>query len=834
MLATTSRKLTGRCSLRSQLKSVLLRLGDTTELRSSQYHSRPFHSHTRCWQTKNVIDVDHDARDAQHDRADYGHTRHLYPQGRVVGRAGRQQRETFEPLAIDSLGRRSEVVVFRDIGSASQPPDLSHDDSATLDLADNAAQEQASLELDGDYQVTERELFASIEATRPLLASLEREEFDELVKKISRSYSKSQLKRYFEANSAPTVSSPAANDSVDTPTVSGWSKGTSELSQRLSTDSRHADRLTLPQLAEHIIRDIWGTSLHQELQEIGELELGLTSTQYDFMAGRYAHEQGWQSMLPRTLAHVVEISLIEPEKIVRLTGRRYDALEASHVISELLAGLTSIQLPLKNSELVRPPNSKILSEIQEATGTYIELRPDQIQIIGSSQKLCYHAKRMLVMSIVPPSKPSVINSRPTFTTGALKTQVVPVPSMGGDQQSTSGSDIHLRETVVPKTDRSAFACLSRRTRLLDDAIAHTAKAAKKMTAQNTSDTSKSGLRMGPWIAAIGYCLQTAEQSRQADSRMWMDCLPALGSVMPHLKPQSLTEAAHTRTPNATDRSRGTTSSTRRLTARLVPSPFLSSSKADQAARELPVLLLDFRVQTQMHHNGVTWQLIYTDVTLPTQEQRVIVPLPDRAADMQLERTVGAAFDVGAGLESSSNQSLGQFVRSMEALQLEPTSDVLETLLPQYDIHVPLRALDEKSAETFDVPYICTTLSLYQSVDLVPSFNQAYFTDLQYIQEGWRDDLRLRLQFGTHSDTRSSTMKILVTGRDSVAPSIQEPDGQAHESSAALEVDHTPPASPRVIANRQNNYSDLRAVFTGAVAMIDLSTAASQELPTVAR
>ena len=69
------------------------------------------------------------------DRAEY-YYRHINPGSKIIGKKGRKQRQVSEPLSIDSLGQRSEVIVLRDFEEQdrSRPPE------------DHAAGEEQGLE----------------------------------------------------------------------------------------------------------------------------------------------------------------------------------------------------------------------------------------------------------------------------------------------------------------------------------------------------------------------------------------------------------------------------------------------------------------------------------------------------------------------------------------------------------------------------------------------------------------------------------------------------------------------------------------------------------------
>jgi hypothetical protein len=142
------------------------------------------------------------SRQAVHDtepKPDTGvYYKHIVPNGRIVGRPGRKQRQTSEALATKSLGERSEIVIFRDVLDApkrkpvlakvAQEGDFGMEGLKGLSLT--AEEIKAAMT---DQAPDEDDVNASIDALRPQAPVLEVKEFDRLIKELLDSYNVHQF-----------------------------------------------------------------------------------------------------------------------------------------------------------------------------------------------------------------------------------------------------------------------------------------------------------------------------------------------------------------------------------------------------------------------------------------------------------------------------------------------------------------------------------------------------------------------------------------------------------------------------------------------------------------
>jgi hypothetical protein len=179
-----------RCQLRCVLQHLRC-LPSTTR--------RPYLSH-RTFSTIYSRQAVHDT-DANPPKHKGVYYKHLAPNGRIVGKAGRKQRQTSEALATKSLGERSEIVVFRDVLDTPKRKPAETEVSQDLDsgmeslkgLSLTAEEIQTAM---ADQAPDEDDVNASIDALRPQAPVLEVKEFDRLIKELLDSYNLPQLSRY--------------------------------------------------------------------------------------------------------------------------------------------------------------------------------------------------------------------------------------------------------------------------------------------------------------------------------------------------------------------------------------------------------------------------------------------------------------------------------------------------------------------------------------------------------------------------------------------------------------------------------------------------------------
>jgi hypothetical protein len=274
-----------RCQLRCVLQHLRC-LPSTTR--------RPYISH-RTFSTIYSRQAVHDS-DANHSKPNTGvYYKHIAPNGRIVGKAGRKQRQTSEALATKSLGERSEIVIFRDVldtprrkaagAKAAQEADSGMESLKGLSLT--AEEIKAAM---AEQAPDEDDVNASIDALRPQAPVLEVKEFDRLIKELLDSYNLQQLSRYLRRALASHQSSMTVVRQLEYSlnktkaprtisfTRSRWQPGRTPIEKRrISNIPPPRKTLSTPKAraAERIVRIGWEVTTKVEEQQVGELEVQL-------------------------------------------------------------------------------------------------------------------------------------------------------------------------------------------------------------------------------------------------------------------------------------------------------------------------------------------------------------------------------------------------------------------------------------------------------------------------------------------------------------------------------------------------------------------------------
>jgi len=231
--------------LKCQLRCVLHHLRCLPSITSR----RPYTPH-RTFSTVYSRQVAHDTDAESRAKPNKGlYYKHIAPNGRIVGKAGRKQRQTSEALNTNSLGERSEIVIFRDVldapkskaAKANVPQEEHFGMEGLKGLSLTAEEIQAAM---AETAPDQDDVNASIDALRPQAPVLEVKEFDRLVTDLIDSYNLQQLTRYLQRSLTSHQSSMTVvreleygSDKTKSPrkisfTRSRWQPGRTPLEQR--------------------------------------------------------------------------------------------------------------------------------------------------------------------------------------------------------------------------------------------------------------------------------------------------------------------------------------------------------------------------------------------------------------------------------------------------------------------------------------------------------------------------------------------------------------------------------------------------------------------------
>ena len=354
------------------------------------------------------------------------------PNGRIVGKTGRKQRQTSEALATNSLVEKSEIVIFRDVletpkpkatkSKASQEVDSGMDSLKGLSLT---AEEIKAAMAETDRAPDEDDVNASIDALRPQAPVLEVKEFDRLVKELLDSYNLQQLSRYLRRTLASPQSSMTVVRELEYSlnkakakkkisfTRTRWQPGRTPLEKRrISNISPPQKTLASPKAraAERIVRSGWEITTKVEEQQIGELEVQMPPWALAlFFDLSWWGKPKYETLIqPAMLLRNAQVRPYREDGILRITARRQDAEDIATQLENKVLMMGKQQLSIGHlihdrSTNVRPRGSLQIFDkeqleliSQRTQSVFIQESGGVIGIYSFKQPDRYNARRLLL------------------------------------------------------------------------------------------------------------------------------------------------------------------------------------------------------------------------------------------------------------------------------------------------------------------------------------------------------------------------------------------------------------------------------------------------------
>lgn len=457
MLSSGAHAVPSSACLRCQLRSVLQRS------RCLQAEHHRLRSVYRAFSAQQHRHDDIGPRQAR-GRTDY-YYRHVSPEGKIkiIGKKGRKQRQVSEPLSIDSLGRKSEVIVLRDF---EEKESHKHQRQESRDEAEEQALEQERKHVSAediqaaiaqsDIPADEKEVAASINDLRPRDAVLDKAAFSSVMKQLQDGYTAQQLSGYLQAllRQKPNAHKLAPGPIVKGKSVviSQWRPGRTLLQLRPNMAPPAGKKNSVSakaRAADQILRRGWEVTVTSEEQEIGELEIKMLPVHFTLLfetmgRGRPNYEAMIKSPL---LLKSSRIQPYAPANIARVTARRQDAEE---IARRLEAGVSAFVKTDFHFSSLRPLMEKDLrslgwrrifstSDIEflsKTTQSLIEVgKGDVISIWSSRASDGATAKRLLISLL--------------FDKLALQTELVNVLPKGREYQEHAKQDPFALLPVYP-------------------------------------------------------------------------------------------------------------------------------------------------------------------------------------------------------------------------------------------------------------------------------------------------------------------------------------------------------------------------------------------------
>ncbi|KAK3114577.1 hypothetical protein LTR53_006986 [Teratosphaeriaceae sp. CCFEE 6253] len=670
-----------RCCLRAQLRLVLLGLGHAPIPQRRAFAASGGQGEETPAQAGRRHPEDRDDRDYVF--------RHIHPNGRIIGKPGRRQRQTYEQLGIASLGKPSEVIVLHDVvepGKERRPvaaQEVAQDDEETP-TATSMPEQQWD-------QISEAtEAIASIEELRPENVMVDKTERQRLEKRLLEGYSVTQLERYLVLSlkqTGQTESAPSGNDTGGILHVTAWKPGHTALETRvgrISLEKRRRSK-SKPSIVKQILRLAWQLSTESEAQEIGEQELYL-SLLFDINRNNAPVKD---SLVDSPL--LTRSSNIQPyrqDKVVRITARKSDAAE---IASRLERGLARVHRDVLDLNVFTPLLGQAgwpatldqlftesdIRHVSQRTKSVIEHDGQgtlTIYSVAETAAVSMHAKRLLLAlldlpsptlqsSLRPPdhrqreassetyynavnmarwTEYPLINAHRRHQSRARYRAVIPMPKLGQSESlSSSGIDaVPASSRAHPKKhDLLRIPFLVGKKMADMPSFRHLAEKGEERS--HGADWTL-GASPPSWKARFGVLLHArsvtdpvtspqklvkATSTSPFGSALFFEQTTGLVPLLQHFAPvQMVRRNSPSLHPVVVSDQRGSQDPPRRLIAHLTPSPF--SKLGVEVMRTLPRVTMDFEVidgAPSDRASKVFSRLMSIHATLDRQELDAAVP-----------------------------------------------------------------------------------------------------------------------------------------------------------------------------------------------------------------
>jgi len=430
MLLPGSIKAPPAC-LRCQLRQVLAGLR-AQRLPAPPRRLRQLSTTANHRQDESEAQLERRPRSRNADR-DYVY-RHIHPEGRIIGKPGRRQRQSSGQLATNSLGKPSEVILIHDVVEEPKQQrrlvvaQAKEDDAETSSTPLSAEDIEAAIT--GKRQTPEQEeVNASIDELRPEGNVVETSEFGKLSKTLLDSYNARQLARYLlqslsSAPASPPAQTPARKKDKSVPVdlhATQWRPGRTSLEERIGRLSFTKSDLgtTKARLIDQIMRLAWDVTIYSEEQQLGELELYLKPWQMKMLFDlKFDGKPGFESFIESPLLRrTTDVRPYRPDNVLRITARRRDAEEVVRKIHKKFASVRQLDMnlnvfksligqtgwPDSLDDLFRANDLKYVSEL---TGSIIEPQPGgkiTIYSVLEHEQHAAHTRRLLLSLLQLPS-----------------------------------------------------------------------------------------------------------------------------------------------------------------------------------------------------------------------------------------------------------------------------------------------------------------------------------------------------------------------------------------------------------------------------------------------
>ncbi len=755
--------------LRCQLHHVILRVRTRT---SSRYGSLKSRRVTRCFgSSAHRYEEDGGEENGpflKSNRQDV-RRRELYrrenPLGRVVGRHGRQQRETSQTLKIDSMQRPFDVVLMQDLPISKEPEEAHVKERSGARATDTTLVSRNLYDI--DRAPTQEEVNSSIDELRPDTHSLDQGQYDALSERLLEGYNVKQLVSYLGRVSGSTTLKGSVTqrrqDGHASVLRSPWRPGRTPLEQ--SHESSNAIGRGVPggrkrQIANRIIQDVWQVTVDTAEQEVGELEMSLQPWQLRYLfelrrGSRPNYEHIIQAPL---LLRMSEFSTRREDNALRITARRQDASELADLIGKGLSRLDKLEIdlgvfedllgtagwPSKFRELLPRPH---LKDVEQNTMTVIERHDAKsLHIYGESGAERQHAKRVIMSLLHIPSPRSSTILKIDGERDASYSSAILVPEHTGSSLHHKHRNRQLFRLAAP-TKRSNQRVTTAISDKLQEGRGATSlrilHGLNKLQATPAFDPPirpsssqyngywdlASASRSPPWQVQFCKILppsvitrqQKAARGRTISAPKKPDVLPELCVIQSRVPGVSAFLSYFSTQEQGFAFDDGSQKPPA-LVANFMPSP--STNMGIQALRSLPRIQLRYNVTSLPNGAGTNKRasIHLSEMTATLSEQDVRVPLPDAATDLMFKRKVSLSAVRDLAVKSSEVQRFTRVLQQSISSETGALASVpsINIKLPRYLIDIAAANDNEGDlVEELEVEYLFERYEQIQTARFAP-------------------------------------------------------------------------------------------------------------------
>ncbi|KAF4552974.1 Hypothetical protein D9617_8g049870 [Elsinoe fawcettii] len=405
-----------RCRPHQSLRRELLALSFSTNVDSA---------------TRRLALTDHNGHQQRPDadRTDREYVwRKFSPENKVIGRKGRRQRADAERLKIKSLDQESSIIVLRDVPEepseqTEKKVQLAEDEAESGSIGDDQKVDIEKLLVKGGTP-RESEIFAAIEQHRPEERQLNRTAWDTKKKALASAHTAQQLRKYLTKHHKQTPSVEEQARSKETSVedksrlykdikVTPWFRSRTPVTEPLSLEATESTlKLTTSkkvELVDQVFRRVWNVQPIEEQDTTGELEILLTSSQWDVLQTRSAKDLFG---VLRKGAFFRRIRLYhDPERgALRIRGPRKEAealvlhfrqaFDAAVMFRVMLEPLQPL-LPTSPEKTLAKFTPRIMQDITRMTGAHVSVSRNRsaIWVAGFKNSSTDEALRIVTMML---------------------------------------------------------------------------------------------------------------------------------------------------------------------------------------------------------------------------------------------------------------------------------------------------------------------------------------------------------------------------------------------------------------------------------------------------